>query len=414
MGLTPMGAAYNKWKDILDKLWEAYPQLNVDDFRAEEKKLLADYQQWPVFSSDLYAGIVLYLLACYEKFDMIQEGLDFFDKELSDFKKHCEYAYPKKAEIYDILARLYLRVGDTEKAEEAVKTGLYNRLINNVSWSDYEFASFRAFTDYAEQDLINNTLSAVHPSMFNDLWDTPLMAWSENQIEKETDSLLKEYLTLRHKAMNHIKVRCFARDTALPFNIGDRSNKKIDISKIFHPMWAYYAADHSGFCAVYAFPSEFVLNNDDETRQWTLLGNIQYGPAINLDTDDITYRDALLYKIEDWKNEHEVRIVHYDPEEKAKFKLLQLPEGCLQAVYFGVRCDRLRRDKLIVRLPREVETYQMIPDKRKAGRLIPQKIDRSKIEIPEETPPKTQIEINLTPQNELNLKINQTKQPNQN
>lgn len=358
--------------------------LQQDEFLNIVKELVKDYDCWPIYDSNLYSDIFTYIFLGYHYFGMTDEALDFFNSEYKEYEKNVEYAYNYKSAIFHTLARIYLSKGDENNAEKSINRYAYYALQSNISYSDFEYASFRTISEYVINDLKNNTFSLSHPKHFNDLWDPLLLQWYETIKENTEDDFERRFIDLQLKCLGHMRIRCFSRDSQLPKV--DRTNlfeppkepytKELNIENLTPTQWCFYADNHKGLCIKYKFPSSFVLNNDKERGSWTLMGNMNYdNPIEDISSEQMDAEKALFYKADVYRNENEVRLIHFDPNITDDFISIPLPPGCVKAIYFGAKCldEHINIIKKVV--DNTVELFKMKPDTKRIGKFIAEKIN---------------------------------------
>lgn len=85
--------------------------------------------------------------------------------------------------------------------------------------------------------------------------------------------------------------------------------------------------------------------------------------------------DALFAKHNVWKYEQEVRLVHYDPNNEANYKTIEIPADSIQAIYLGLKCSDENREimKFLLR-NRNIRLYQMKVDDTDSYKLVKERI----------------------------------------
>lgn len=229
-------------------------------------------------------------------------------------------------------------------------------------------------------DIQNNTICLAHPGTFNDPMDTILLRWNQYLCNTATDDVDKKLRLLNKKVYDHIKVRCFVRTDKLPryeaFNTDVPIRKEQKIEDVNQLMWAHYANYHKGFCIKYRLPRSIVYNQDEDTLTWTRIGNIDYQPEMKFsEKDNFRILDVLFAKNDIWSYEKEVRIIHYDPNDKADYKTISVPEDSIQEIYLGQRCSDENREKMKLLLRnRNIKLYQMKVDPIDTYKLVKERI----------------------------------------
>lgn len=350
-------------------------------------------QFWSKLNCTEYSTIMLCIASIYRHFGLYQEALDFLEKEYPQYEQTCKYEYPNKSRIFEIWADLLLTIGrGDDEILEKLRRSVYFVFIDNTSYSNFDYFSFRSFPkqgapldeQYSLNDIRNNTLSFSSPSQFNDPMDTVLFRWNEYRKSIAKTDKERKLCSLYEQAIRPLKIRCFARRDKLPraehpFALIDPEHvvKPQNIEDISSLMWAHYTNSHQGFCVKYSFPSDFVMNNDHQQMTFTRIGNMNY--KSNLDftqADHLTVMDALFLKDKVWEYETEVRIIHYDPNVTENFKLMQLPEGCIREIYLGMKCSK-ENEKLMREAigGRNIPLFRMATKNENIYQLVAERID---------------------------------------
>ena len=235
-----------------------------------------------------------------------------------------------------------------EKAKEYLRSSVYYRLQSVQQQKQYvniDCYQYKPCDKYLFQSLINKTLSLSSPSVFNDVFDTPILNYL-GQDEKNA-----EYQLLKKVYEQCVKIACFTR------------------KKILSPLlWSHYADSHRGICVKYRF-SQALCESTKTTLSF--LNDVEYTNDIKAiyQREGIGITEAFFVKSKDWKYENELRYVHFDENDDGnKHSFVPMPE--INAVYFGVNCNE--EDKMAIfniLKERNVEFYQMRLSKDKYGKL---------------------------------------------
>ena len=235
-----------------------------------------------------------------------------------------------------------------EKAKEYLRSSVYYRLQSVQQQKQYvniDCYQYKPCDKYLFQSLINKTLSLSSPSVFNDVFDTPILNYL-GQDEKNA-----EYQLLKKVYEQCVKIACFTR------------------KKILSPLlWSHYADSHRGICVKYRF-SQALCESTKTTLSF--LNDVEYTNDIKsiYQREGIGITEAFFVKSKDWKYENELRYVHFDENDDGnKHSFVPMPE--INAVYFGVNCNE--EDKMAIfniLKERNVEFYQMRLSKDKYGKL---------------------------------------------
>lgn len=370
----------NQLSQFLKECVSSSDAQNKEQFIANLNKLL-DYKNcWSSLEHTDYSKLLLYVIGSYEHFDMITEAISFFRQEYLPYNECCKYDYSIKSILFELMAKIYLKSGDNNMAEDAIKSSVFFCFIHNISYDRFEYFSFRSASKHALNDIRNNTLSLSNPTLFNDPLDTLLLKWNSRLVEAAGTSLEKELLEIRQRTYGHIKARCFARKDKLPEvnQFAERTAiiKSQNIEELNPLMWAHYADSHKGICIKYVFPANFVCNDDPVNRTWSMMANMQYVPHFTFNAKNpFTVEDALLKKFNIWEYENEVRLIHYDPNYTEDFKELHLPENSIAAIYFGINCPALVKEEITKIIGGNVGLFQMEFDSNEVYKMQARKVN---------------------------------------
>ena len=317
-----------------------------------------------------YTG-VLTLAALYgRRSGLTDDALLFLDQQYPDYSKIVQYDYYNKSTLLFQWAALLEKKGRDHEALEMVKKATLYNLTDNVSYTGYEFLSFRGCTKYVFSEIADETLSLMHPTEFNDPMDTVLLQWMENQIKQGAAGFESQ-----KEALKNLRVRCFTRTAKLPRDESSeellrlRKHQRQDVCKVSPLMWAHYADNHKGICIKYKFNSEqFPLVNNEENEIFRM-GNLDYKRTFSINFMDISVNDALFAKSKVWQYEHETRLVYYSINDVPKVKIIKVP-GAITGIYLGLRCSD--EDERIIKAlinQRTIPIYRMYTDTRNVYQL---------------------------------------------
>lgn len=350
-----------------------------DAFKTEFAKLEKERNLWQWMRPGIYGNVINNAVYFTRKYGSAADVIDALESFYPDYDKNCPYDYQNKAMINEAWAKSLVELDVEQTAYEHLKQAAYNQFIDNISYDGFEYFSFRDFTPYALDDIKNNTICLAHPSTFNDPMDTILLRWNKYLQDNATDDVDRRLRMLYQKVYDHIKVRCFVRTDELPRENTDPTftpaTKKQRIEDVNPLMWAHYGNYHKGFCIKYKFPGQLVRNEDKTSLTWSRIGNVNYVPEMVFPTKNNTLWDALFAKHDVWKYEHEVRLVHYDPNNEANYKTIEIPADSIQAIYLGLKCSDENREimKLLLR-NRNIRLYQMKVDDTDSYKLVKERI----------------------------------------
>lgn len=345
------------------------------------KRLDAMHDLWHHLSSKDYGNLLINILWVCKQFVLTDKGLQLMNKYYPAYEKRYGFPNNDKVTIHEVWALLHIRNNDEYSAYEHLKKSAYNLFTDNVDYSGFEFFSFRDFTSYALEDIKNNTLSFSHPRQFNDPMDTLLFHWNTHCLSNETEEEQRSIRFLQQKVYDHLKVRCFVRTSRLPRNgnvtgLQELINKEQKIEDVNPIMWAHYANYHKGFCVKYCFPNNFLRSINSQDLVCTRVRDVKYWPTMDMaGKNKLSIEDALFVKSDYWKYENEVRVVHYDPNSHSDYKLLELPNDSIVAIYLGLKCSDSNREQMqLILRDKAIPLYQMIVAKNDFFRLEAKRI----------------------------------------
>ena len=179
------------------------------------------------------------------------------------------------------------------------------RLVKYYSYSDDVEEMFAP--------IIQKTLRFRSPSTFNDPFDCELTAKCNGEI-------------------------CFMRQDYFINQCNNIYVSSLTDSPTRLAMWSHYASNHNGF--VVEYDVEKVLQDIEIycTSPQCEIGKVEYKDEIvrrNLFTDNETdLVHAIFRKSTEWKNENEIRIVHYGSPGKS-YEDIPLSDDAIKFVYIG-------------------------------------------------------------------------------
>lgn len=350
-----------------------------EDFLKKYDDLLKEKEDdtlWQLIPPEYFSQTIRFLYYYFKKYKSNDECLDMMNDFCGKYKDFNKIQSCDLKDIHEMWGYFFSKKGDEKEAYNHFVSSVYNLLIdNNISGGDFEYFSFRRFSDFAWDDIKNNTLCLAYPGTFNDPMDTILFRWNKYMYDAAKDDAEKTFRLLMGKAYEHIKVRSFVRTSPLPDNF--YSKDKCQMIEDVNPlMWAHYANDHKGFCIKYGFTSQTVANKDVKRRECTRVGNMVYkGEMIFEHEKNFKLTDALFAKHDIWKYENEVRIINFDPSNQDNYKTINLPEDSIKEIYLGIRCSDENRDKMkLVLRNRNIRLYQMKIDEKDCYKLVKERI----------------------------------------
>lgn len=234
-------------------------------------------------------------------------------------------------DMYGMAGEIYANCGKSNEAKRAYEDYqlVLCRIRSDESYEEH-ILSFRNYSVFTLQDLINETLTVCSPTEMNDPYDTLLLKWGEvvrhNKAAKRHTSFLCD-------SFNSYRIRSFCKL--------EGKNGELTISNVL--MWSHYADEHKGFCVEYQFSKEFFVTEDRRTIRFKDIQYHKKDQPFNLNTNTINTDAALCAKQDDWAYENEARLITYMPDEKGKFVSIPLgTAGKISAIYFGYLCPEIR------------------------------------------------------------------------
>lgn len=265
-----------------------------------------------------------------------------------------------------------IKKGLLKEAQKKMDEYLFRAFQGDMDhYQGFQFFSFRSFSEYSLNDIKEDHLSLSHPEEFNDPLDTVLFTFLQQKIKKSDDTPINTRYCMLLKAAHQLRMRCFVRTTPLLNEDGTYGLKDQDVTSINPLMWAHYAKNHTGFCALYELNDKFV-KADASSMSFTRMAILDYKESIDINKS-LSISDALLWKNAIWDYEHEVRVIDYDLNNKERFKEITAPP--LKSIYLGLKCSDENRHKMEFVLRRKnVALYQMRLDPIDICKLIPERI----------------------------------------
>ena len=383
----------SKWQPIIQDFCKLNSEIDKYIIEKEDRNNLTS-QEAKKFISLHGKAYCIYLKARYKVRDLTYESVSKINKLILDIER-----YSFKHDLYEVirdyfyeLGRCWYRVGRDDNAIECFKKYLYYYLCNVnkkqlKKISNKTAYAFRRCSTFVYQSLINEELNVSSPSTFNDPYDCPL-------IELLNNNRSKIHKLIRKACLESIKIACFVRNTKLEDVEGKEELKREgDKDEYLNSlMWAHYADSHKGICIKYRLPNDISVLNGGNPYTLSLLGDVEYNDkklGEYPSKSKIAYEDAFFLKVEDWKYENELRLLHFDLENSNPYKSIDIP-NCIEAIYFGLKCPDVERET-IMKIMKEkqfvekniegkvirtesVKFYQMKVDKDYCGRLVAEEI----------------------------------------
>ena len=270
-----------------------------------------------------------------------------------------------------------------KKASDAFRNHVYYGLLFAArAYYGFTCYSFYPVKEYHIEDLKHYQLALSDPTTFNDPVDCPLFEWLKQQEKVKPSEMVKSI----REAYSDIRIRCFTSDTPLPSMKDMDPQPYSSIPAYSNPlMWAHYANSHRGYCVKYRLTESF-FNYEDRNSPVLFLGEVSYGLVdmdVSKDKGFMDMEEAFFTKYNDWKYEHEIRLIYYNKDKKPDpypYQKVSMPEDMITDIYFGVRCEDCDKRRIIEALKgRTVKYHQMEIDPKDLYRLKAVPLDPDKI-----------------------------------
>lgn len=255
-------------------------------------------------------------------------------------KNWPKYGYKQKSIHYHNLFYCYCNKLMRVEALEARRKEIFNDLksMANVHYPHFNFYTFRNTRSFAIADLKDNKITFSSLSDFNDPVDSAYFACADYYISTLTDPVQKMMDEISREAYNGLRAKCFITSKHLPNHTNYRPSS-IDIAPYLNTiMWAHYADYHKGYCAMYNFPSNLTVV-EDNLGYVLYTGEIDYVEELQYPSE-IDFRQGFMTKSKRWEYEHEKRMLYFQRDGvSGGHPEVKLPDGCLKEVYIGLRCE---------------------------------------------------------------------------
>lgn len=330
---------------------------------------------------------VYYAYACYfiNKDDIknakenIDKSIEFFDHsndlDLLLYLDTLEIKDVKKSKLYQLAAYIYAYTSDT-KALEFYRLFQYqsqleymNDVYNTYPQNRFILYSFRNYSTYSLEDLINRTVTFAQPSQMNDPFDTIATEWSR-QYNLDDICKGKHHIPYYSKSYDYYRIRSFVANKTF-----SNCDKRVFGNLL---MWSHYADSHKGYCVKYNLSKDFVLHNEPDLCKTRIILPIDYPKdKFSLKKTSITFKEAYRTKAKVWKPEKEVRLLSYDPTKDTSFISEKLDsDSWISEIAFGYKCPQstidtvcniFKEDKRIrfvkMDVDESIDMYKLIPQK---------------------------------------------------
>ncbi len=215
--------------------------------------------------------------------------------------------------------------------------------------------SFRKYSVYTLEDLINNTITVVRPSKMNDPFDSIANFWRKTEcLNKITGG--RGHEEILNKSMDYYRIRSFQANTATY----DTDNNVLQNVK----MWSNYADNHCGFCIKYRLNRSIFKKIDETEKEVLRLAPVQYVHYYKIATDKIKLNtfEAFFLKHTDWNEEGEVRLLSYNAKTNNDHYAVPMGDDArIEEIIFGVQCKNdCKRTIYNLLSHKGVKFYEMI------------------------------------------------------
>lgn len=259
-----------------------------------------------------------------------------------------------KYRIYNAAGQFYADLGNFERSEDYYKKSIFDMIdLKPAVEGDATVYSFRAVSIYSFFDLIDKSITVVHPQKMNDPFDSLFMLWASAE-NLQSRCVNKNHIPTFCKSFQYFKIRSF---------VGNKDMTSDDgiVQKV--RMWSHYADNHAGYCIKYKLSANMVKRRDKSDSSHWFLKPIEYlkeRENIDLLHDEMNTTKLLATKTAEWKSEEEIRLIYYDTSCEDDFKQIPLDdESRIEAIYFGYKCSVANMCRIMKILGEDVRYYKM-------------------------------------------------------
>lgn len=341
-------------KDYYERVSANNAQQVIDEFD-DNWETIIDYlaDETPDRQSKYGLALVVFSVAIYESPDTREQEIirlrDLINRY--DTNKNVKYKFGVKTSLFFNLGSCWHKLGELydSRAVEAFKKYIYYSitLSSHTSYRPTAYA-FRKCTTFLYQSLINEQLNLSSPTTFNDPFDCPIRVL-QNKGEDLSSLIRQAY-------QECLKIACFSCNVKLPYSsdgnsppIYDEKKHRKDKKEYLNSlMWGHYADSHKGVCIKYKFCNAISQLGSKNPDVVSYFKDVKYS---NGDMrkyskkDSITLEDAFFLKGKQWEYENELRFLYFDLNGKGEYGTIDIP-GCIEAVYFGLKCSEQDRETI--------------------------------------------------------------------
>lgn len=199
--------------------------------------------------------------------------------------------------------------------------------------------SFRPFSEYALNDLRNETITVARVSRMNDPFDSLANLWKKSDnlkvITKE-----KGHEDILDFSMDYYRIRSFVYPK-------EGESEATVLSNI--RMWSSYANEHYGFCVKYKLHKGFTHNID--TNKWTVrrLAPVKYVSDFSMKKSMTAIDSYEAYNMKHvcWSYENEIRLLSYNTSTEDDFFSEPIGKDAeIEEIIFGYLCPKEQKKKI--------------------------------------------------------------------
>lgn len=262
-------------------------------------------------------------------------------------------------------------LGNIDKDINIAKERCYNHIIEHITHVDA--SSYRIISDMRLHGI--QSVLIKYRNIFFDAM-TKSGNWGNNVNEEMIKNVIKQgKLFINNNKNNIISELDEKSDLKLQQENWKQLIRKLRIfclssQKDNIPLWYHYADQYKG--AVISFNK--LISDEDDFSTFALLRQIKYEKNIEyymyyfwsnylLSNNEQYVFDSMFRKGENWKYEHEKRIITYDQNYDGKlYSDIKINKGYINAIYLGPEITTYDKDKLIALADDkyQVPIYQMM------------------------------------------------------
>lgn len=289
----------------------------------------------------------------HKAIDAIEQAIDILNSRRENIFDGLLDDVPKYR-IYSTAGQYYADIDNFEKSQEYYNKSMYDMIhLKPPVEGNATVYSFRSVSLHSFFDLIEKTITVVHPKKMNDPFDSLFMLWASAE-NLGSRCVNQNHIPTFCKSFQYFKIRSFVG------NQGMTSDDGI-VQKV--RMWSHYADNHAGYCIKYKLSANMVKKRDKSDSSHWFLKPIHYleeGENVDLINDKMDTTKLLATKAAEWKSEDEVRFIYYDTTCEEDFKQIPLDdESRIEAIYFGYKCSVANMRRIMNALGEDVRYYKM-------------------------------------------------------